>query len=46
MAYDSLMVAFSGILESPEPPPLGDVRGNVTAYCHGHQFGHLFRVIC
>jgi hypothetical protein len=39
------MVAFSGILESPKPPPSGDVHGNVPAYCHGHQFGHLFRVI-
>jgi hypothetical protein len=30
------MVAFSGILESPKPPPLGDVRGNVPAHHHGH----------
>jgi hypothetical protein len=35
------MVAFSGILESPKPPPLGNVRGNVPAHCHGHQFGHF-----
>ncbi len=41
-----LMVVFSGILESPKPPPLGHVRGNVPAHHHGHQFGHLFRVIC
>jgi hypothetical protein len=40
------MVAFSGILKSPKPPPSGNVRGNVPAHCHGHQFGHLFRVIC
>ncbi len=40
------MVAFSGILESPKPPPLGNLRGNVPAHHHGHQFGHLFRVIC
>ncbi len=40
------MVAFSGILESPKPPPLGDVHGNVPAHCYGYQFGHLFRDIC
>ncbi len=40
------MVVFSGILQSPKPPPLGNVRGYVPAHCHGHQFGHLFRCIC
>jgi hypothetical protein len=35
------MVVFSKILESPKPLLLGDVRGNVPAHCHGHQFGHL-----
>ncbi len=39
------MVVFSGILKSPKPPPLDDVRGNVPADRHGHQFSHLFRVI-
>jgi hypothetical protein len=37
------MVAFSGILESPKPPPLGDVRGNVPAHRHGHQFGTFLK---
>ncbi len=40
------MVVFSGILQSPKPPPSGNVRGTVPAHCHGHQFGHHFRCIC
>ncbi len=40
------MVVFSGILQSPKPPPLGDVHGTVPAHRHGHRFGHLFRCIC
>ncbi len=40
------MVVFSGILQSPKPPPSGDVHGTVPAHRHGHQFGHLFRCIC
>ncbi len=40
------MVAFSGILESPKSPPSGNVHSNVPVHCHGHQFGHLYRVIC
>jgi hypothetical protein len=30
------MVVFSGILQSPKPPPLGDVRGTVSVHRHGH----------
>jgi len=33
------MAAFSGIYESPGPPPSGDVRGIVLLHCHGHQNG-------
>ncbi len=40
------IVVFIGILQSPKPPPLGNVRGTVPAHCHGHRFGHLFRCIC
>ncbi len=40
-----LMVVFSGILQSPKPPPLGNMRGTVPAHCHGHWFDHLFRCI-
>ncbi len=40
------MVVFSGILQSPKPPPLGDVHGTVPVHRNGHQFGHLFRCIC
>ncbi len=40
------MVVFSGILQSPRPPPLGNVRGYVPAHRHGHQFSHLLRCIC
>jgi hypothetical protein len=31
------MVAFSGFNESPEPPPLGDVRVIVPLHRDGHQ---------
>jgi hypothetical protein len=40
------MVVFNGILQSPKPLPLGNVRGTVPAHRHCHQFGHLFRCIC
>ncbi len=40
------MAVFSGILQSPKSPPLGNVCGTVLAHRHGHQFGHLFRCIC
>jgi hypothetical protein len=33
------MAAFSGFYESHEPPPLGDARGIVLAYRHGHRHG-------
>ncbi len=39
------MVVFSGILQSPKPPPLGDVPGTKLAHRHGHQVGHLFRCV-
>jgi hypothetical protein len=40
------MVAFSGILESPKPPPSGNVRGNVPAHHHGHQFVDCYLFLC
>jgi hypothetical protein len=30
------MVVFSGILQSPKPPPLGNVGGSVAAHRHGY----------
>jgi hypothetical protein len=30
------MVVFSGILQSPKPPPLGNVLGIVPVHRHGH----------
>ena len=34
------MLAFRGLQESHEPPPLGDERGIIPVHRHGHQNGH------
>ena len=39
------MAAFSGIYESQEPPPSGDVRGIVPAgHQNGQQSGHILHL--
>jgi hypothetical protein len=40
------MVVFSGILERPKPPPLGNVRGYIPAHCHGATFLGAFVDCC
>jgi len=39
-ANTCLMAVFSGLYESPGPPPSGDVRGMVPPHCDDHQNGH------
>jgi hypothetical protein len=34
------MAVFSGLYESPGPPPSGDARGIVPPHCDGHRNGH------